>query len=171
MRVLKRLQKVMIGFLCILLLSGCMQQGNQDVQAESDCKKVLEQVYEQVSDSVRCNRLYSYEEKDYSTYFEYWYNLPVRFVSDGAIYMVEGEGNADEITILYPGSSVTYDVVKEALMNKPQYRSEQVLSKEESARALEKGTFAEKDGYLLFVIADDPQPIVEAFEQVVGSLE
>lgn len=167
---MKRLQRLAVGFICILLFTGCTQQGEQDTQA-AGCREILEQVYEQVSDSVECNRIYSYEEKDFSTYFEYWYNLSMRFISDGAIYTVQGSGNADEITILYPGSSVTYDVVKESLEKKPQYRSEQILNADESARVLEKGTVAEMDGYLLFVVADDPQIVVEAFEQVIGSLE
>lgn len=151
-----------------LLLTGCnvnMEASMPEKQAMS-CAKMMEELL--AVSEVACDKTVSYGEKDYDIYFQYWYDMPVQFVADGSISYVTAGNNADEISILYPESGVTYETVKKALSRRPARQVEHYtgLHDAEAAR-YEDAVLVEREGFILFVVAKDSEAIVSKFYELL----
>ena len=146
------------------LFAGCSGKQVEVKEAPVACSTLLQQLCE-AADGMAFDKTVHYDEKDYSTYFEYWYDMPMRFVSDGAIAYVGDGNNADEISILYPESSVTYDTVKKALERRIDRQKKHFtgLIDEQAKRMESDSGVYESGGYLMYLVAENPDSIVEAF--------
>ncbi len=158
---MKRFFTLLLCMMLALGLAGCVSTAS--TPKESVCAGMMEQLLE-ASEGMVCDKVVTYADKDYATYFEYWYDMPLQFVSDGAICYVDAGDNVDEISILKPLSEVTYDTVKTALSGKPERQAKRFEGLVDGqAERMEQAQLVESGGYLLFIMADEPQPVIDAF--------
>lgn len=165
----KVIAAILSVILCGSLFAGCSAQTGS-LQPESGdivCGELLNKLLK-VGGTI-CDKTYAYGEKDFATYFEYWFDMPMQFVTDGAIATVAAGDNADEISVLYPQSNITYDTVKKALEKRSKRRAKDFKNLfDDQAERAENAVVVESGGYLLFVIADNPEPIIDAFEEITA---
>lgn len=159
----------LLAFGMAAMLGGCSAQTQVQSEQELRCAEYMNELLI-AGEGMACDKTASYNEKDYSTYFEYWYDMPMSFVSDGAICYVESGDNVDEISILRPLSNVTYDTVKKALEGRVERQKEHFGGLiDEQAERMDGAVLCESGGYLLFVVSDDPQPVIDRFEELTAA--
>ena len=151
-----------------LLLSGCGTDISASMPEEQvmSCSALMEELL--AAADVACDKTESYGEKNYELYFLYWYDMPIQFVADGSISYVTAGDNADEISILYPESGVTYETVKKALTRRIDRQVEHYtgLHDAQAARYAD-ARVVECEGFLLFVVAENADEIIAEFEEIL----
>ena len=164
------MKKVLVLILCAMLVfCGC----DVDISVQMPesqamrCADLMEQLMDVAK--ISCDKTECYGEQNFGVYFEYWFDMPMNFVSDGAISYVNAGNNADEICILYPESGVTYQTVKEALERRPEKQKKRLTGlHDEQALRYEDAVLAECEGFLLLVVCENADAVAAEFEQILG---
>lgn len=168
---MKRMSSLLCAVcLCAAAFAGCTPAGDPNAYSapEQDgvCAAWMDALRE-AGTGMACDVVRSYGEKDYATYFEYWYDMPMQFVSDGAICYVGDGDNVDEISILRPVGEVTRETVKKALTNRIERQRKRYKGLiDEQADRMDNAVIVESGGYLLFLVSDDPAPVQAKFEEL-----
>lgn len=163
---------VLLGMMFIMLgITGCSagskSTANEEPTIEISCKEILDNILEEVTDTNNDTRMY-YEDDKYEEYFEYLYDTSYKRIDDGA-FAYASSSYADEITVLHASEEDDIKTVQKHLEDRIDRRMSDFNGyKPEEVDKLENAIIKVSGKYILMVVADNPQAVVNAF---VNSVE
>lgn len=167
---MKKIMGIVMAMVLLLGLAGCGVDTSVQMPKEQAmrCADLVSQLAD--DGAVSCDVQASFGEKDFNTYFGYWYDIPMEFIADGAISYVNAGDNADEISVLYPTSSVSYSTVKKALVRRQERRVKDFKNLiDAEMQKVQRAVIAENEGFILFAVSDDVQSVVDAFMELTST--
>lgn len=169
----KKITALLCMIIMVLGLSACgaknsspENSSDSTSKAKVSCKEVLEGILTEVTDTHNDTKLF-YEDEKYEEYFEYLYDTSVKRVNDGA-FAYASASYADEITVLYAAEEDDVDTIEKHLEDRIERRIQDFNGyKPEEVAKLENARIETEGRYIIMVVADDPDKVIETFETLI----
>lgn len=166
MKVMK-ISLVLAGIFAVAFCGGCAQKTTQpkEIQSPEKCKDIMEELLEG-ADSISTDTKLFYGEEKYEEFFEYLYETSYDRVSDGA-YAYASEAVADELTIIHANEEKDVKVIRGHLEERVERRMSDFMGyKPDEVEKLENAIIFVEGQYILMVVCDDPEEIVDKFKEI-----
>lgn len=165
--------KKSIGILLVAVMLGLCGCGGKETTAkkESDapklsCKEILTQALKD-AEGIKTDSTLFYEEERYEELFEYLYDTSPDRAKDGA-YAYAAASYADEISIILADEEKDVSVIKNHLEDRVERRAQDFQGYEPEEEDKVWNSVIDTNGnYVIMVIADNPQDIVDNINEII----
>ena len=159
---------IFVFLLTLVLFGGCVGKstgGKSDKTEEGQkvkCKDILDELLAEC-EGIHTDTAMYYGDEKYEEYFEYLYETSYDRVKDGA-YGYSSASYADEVTVILANEEKDVKVIKGHLEERISRRMQDFNGyKPEEVAKLEKAQIYTEGRYIIMVVSDDPDSVIEKF--------